>query len=140
VNIKWDNIRNINKCGLFSWPLHRIYTFLWPAVLKFESFKIKETSMADVEIEPHLEAKVELWFNQEMGRTVNSETSFCVSVGTQCEQTTDEESIVVMKFTCSDDEDAVAGEEDSQLVSIAYYYYYYYYYIIIIIIVLLIVH
>jgi hypothetical protein len=122
VNIKWDNVRNINKCGWFSWPLHRIYRFSCPAVFKFESFKINETSMADVKIEPHLEAKVELWFNQEMERTVNSETSFCVSVGTQCEQMKDEESIVVMKFTCSDAEDAVAGEqEDSQLVSVAYY-------------------
>jgi hypothetical protein len=122
VNIKGYNIININKCGLFYWLLHKIYRFLCPAVLKFELFKIKETSMEDVKIEPHLEANVEVWFNKEKERTVNSETPFCVSVGTQCEQMKDDESIVVMKLTCSDAEDAVAGEqEDSQLVSVASY-------------------
>lgn len=76
--------------------------------------------MAGVKTEPDLEAKVELKFNQEKETTVNSETSFCVSVGTQCEQTKDVDSIVVMKLSCSDAEDAVAEEqEDSQMVSIA---------------------
>lgn len=74
--------------------------------------------MAGVKIEPHLEAKVKLKFNQEEETTLNSETSFCVSVGTQCEQTKDNDSIVVMKFSCSDAED-VGKEENSQMVSIA---------------------
>lgn len=76
--------------------------------------------MAGVKTEPHLEAKVQLKFNQEEETTVNSETSFYVSVGTQCEQTKDSDSIVVMKLSCSDAEDEVAGEqENSQMVSVA---------------------
>lgn len=117
ANINCYNFGNINKCKLFFWPLQGIYRFPCQAILKFESLKIKETSMAGVKTEPHLE--VELMFNQEEETTVNSETSFCVSVGTQCEQTKDSDSIVV-KFSCSDSEDAVAGEQDnSQMVSVA---------------------
>jgi hypothetical protein len=119
ANINCYSFGNINKWELFSWPLQGIYRFSCPTVLKFKSLKIKETSMAGVKTEPHLEAKVELKFNQEKETTVNSETSFCVSVGTQCEQTKDNDSIVVMKFSCSDAEDAVMeGQENSQMVSV----------------------
>jgi hypothetical protein len=120
ASISCYNFGNINKCELFSWPLQGICRFSCPAILKFESFKIKETSMAAIKTGPHLEAKVKLKFNQEKETTVNSETPFCVSVGTQCEQTKEDDSIVVMKLSCSDAEDAVAGEqEDSQMVSVA---------------------
>jgi hypothetical protein len=116
ANINCHNFGNINKSELFSWPLQGIYRFPCPTIFKFESFKIKETSMADVKAEPLLEAKVELKYNREKETTVNS---FCVSVGTQCEQTKEDDSIVVMKFSCSDAEDSVAREqEDTQVVSV----------------------
>lgn len=75
--------------------------------------------MADVKIEPQFEAEVELKFNQERETTMKSDSALCVSVGTQCEDKREDDSIVVMKFSYSDTEDSVAVyQEDAQVVSV----------------------
>jgi len=111
--------RPINKSVLFSWPLQGIYRSLCSVQLKFDSFKIKVTGMEGVKTEQQLEEKSELEVHQEGERTVKSDTCHCVSVGTQCEQNKDNDSIIVMKCSYSDSEDTVLRyREDSQGVSI----------------------
>jgi hypothetical protein len=120
-NINYQNFGNrpADKSGLFSWPLRGIYRSLCSVVLKFESFKIKVMDMESVKTEQQLEGKSELKFNQEGERSVNSDSVSCVSVGTQCEQKKDNDSIVVVKCTYSDSEDTVSRcWEDSQVVSV----------------------
>ncbi|KDR22593.1 hypothetical protein L798_12723 [Zootermopsis nevadensis] len=69
--------------------------------------------MADVKIELRFEAAVELKFNEE------SDSAFCVSVGTQCDEKRDDDSIVVLKCSYSDTEDTVAAYQvDTQVVSV----------------------
>ena len=115
-----QNFRNRPiKSVLFSWPLPGIYRSLCSVQLKFDSFKIKVTGMEGVKIEQQLEGKSELEVLQEAERTVKSDTFCCVSVGTQCEQNKDNDSIIVMKCSCSDSEETVLRQsEDSQGVSI----------------------
>jgi len=116
-----QNFRNwpSNKSALFSWPLRGIYRSLCLVQLKFDSFEIKVTSMEGVKTEQHLEGKSELEVHQEGERTVKSDTFHCASVGTQCEQNKDNDSIIVMKCSYSDSEDTVLRyREDSQGVSI----------------------
>lgn len=111
--------RPINKSEFFSWPLKGIYRSLYSVLSKFESFKIKVTSMEGVKTEQQLEGKSELEIHQEGERTVKSDSFRCVSVGTQCEQNKDNDSIIVMKCSYSDSEDTVLRyKEDSQVVSI----------------------
>jgi len=115
-----QNFRNRSiKSVLFSWPLRGIYRSLCSVELKFDSFKIKVTGMEGVKTEQQLEGKSELEVHQEAERTVKSDTFHCVSVGTQCEQNKDNDSIIVMKCSCSDSEETVLRyREDSQGVSI----------------------
>jgi hypothetical protein len=120
-NINCQNFGNrpANKSELFSWPLRGIYRSLCSVVLKFESLKIKVTGMEGVKTEQQLEGKSELKFNQEEERPVNGDS---FSVGTQCEQKKDNDSIIVMKCSYSDSEDAVSRcWEDSQVVSVVFF-------------------
>jgi hypothetical protein len=75
--------------------------------------------MEGVKIEQQLEGKSESEVPQQGEKTVKSDSLCCVSVGTQCEQIKDNDSIVVMKYSYSDSEDAALRcREDSQGVSI----------------------
>jgi hypothetical protein len=75
--------------------------------------------MEGVKTEQQLEGKSELEVHQEGERTGKSDTFHLVSVGTQCEQNKDSDSIIVMKRSYSDSEDTVSRyREDSQGVSI----------------------
>jgi hypothetical protein len=97
-----------------------MYRFVCLVCLKFELFEIKAAGMSDVRTEPQFEAEVELKLKQERETMVKSASALCVSVGTQCEQKREDDSIIVMKFSYSDAEDPVAvPQEDTQVVSVS---------------------
>jgi hypothetical protein len=119
INCQKFGNRHTSKSELFVLALQGIYRSLCSVLLKFESFKIKVTGMESVKTGKQLEGEIELKFNQEGERTVNSDSVCCVSVGTQCEQKKDIDSIIVTKCSYSDSEDAVSRYwEDSQMVSV----------------------
>jgi hypothetical protein len=75
--------------------------------------------MEGVKTEQQLEGKSKSEIPQEGEKSVKSDGMCCVSVGTQCEQDKDNDSIIVMKCSYSDSEDTVLRyREDSQGVSI----------------------
>jgi uncharacterized protein YbcI len=75
--------------------------------------------MEGVKTEKQLERKSESEIPQEGEKSLKNDSLCCVSVGIQCEQNKDNDSIIVMKCSYSDSEDAVLKyKEDSQGVSI----------------------